>query len=917
MNFSPSSTQFGSQPGIFQPMQQYLNTPAKKAGFSGIVSLMIIGIILLIIWLVFLKKDGAYSKWSEWSECNKDCGGGQEIRKREYISASWGGTDLIDKDKIIEYRECNKDPCPINGSYSEWSEWSKCSKECNTGEQSRTRTYNLAQFGGIDISKNERLLKETQICNTNICPGDPVKVTEWADITDNNKIIIYKDNNNKININSIDPIEYEKKNFEVYKEQKRLFTKEGSNYKGKDTLEKILNDYKNKKEITESEIKLIIDNNGGEQIKKIKISNKDQFKFKSSIKSDILSTCTPEKGKERYQSRIITYYFPTGSNKHDKYFTLDLGFTESKWNEINNLKKEDKPILISSKNKTFSITCENEIEPKKYKMIETIKCNDVRFYEIKNLENLWKLENITGCSTIFSEKFITDIGGKTLEDYSYSNSGSADLENLIKNTWSKSEIIKEVEPRKKITQCYGDNYIFEVTPEMHKVSPKKNILQSGFVYTWKINSSKDDFEWVTSNGKIKLIFQYDGHLILRGNINKSNNKGDIIWKNNTFETSENWKGKWTLQMQFDGNLAIRNGRTQVWSTNTNNNPGAYAELSNNGSFIIKNKDNKNICYILRKIYGDRNIYFNDDSNWKYCKNNTSTDGILKDWYYYNNNGEKVEYIEGRVTLKTHNQPWGMTDKNTTDDERNKSGMIEPINIPQVNEPNKIVHVVLMNKLGERIYIEPQILLDIYNKGDKHNDDNVDLGCDGDEFNAVNAYNIDIDNFINKLFNSSVKLESGVFNNEKSNGVRNPYRFYKDYGAPHDNDKKLNIDGCTPFFNLYNNQRYIQFKNPLKADGFQEARTSNINLHENWLRDPRGEGASTYSVYWKVYYRTINDYVKYLNSPHSPNKTAFTNKSMFNNKCINDLEYFVNYKINQKNQSNFVNKLTNAYLEAIL
>ena len=136
------------------------------------------------------------------------------------------------------------------------------------------------------------------------------------------------------------------------------------------------------------------------------------------------------------------------------------------------------------------------------------------------------------------------------------------------------------------------------------------------------------------------------------------------------------------------------------------------------------------------------------------------------------------------------------------------------------------------------------------------------------------------------------MENGLFKNEKGRGVRNPYKFYKDYGASHDNDKKLRIEGCTPFYALYNKNRYVQFKNPLKEDEFKEARESSVNYHENWLRDPRGD--SEYSYYWKVYYRTQQGYVNYLNGPNSPNApAAFTNKSIFNNKCINGLEYFVN------------------------
>lgn len=905
----------GPPPLIRQNAVPNFNIPIQNKGTNPIIGIVIVLILCIIIWLVFLKKNGSYSKWSEWSTCDKECGGGQETRKREYIPAKWGGTDLTDRNHIIEYRKCNIDPCPIDGTFSDWSNWGQCSKTCGIGTQSRSRTYIPPKHGGQDHPDKDKKI-ETRDCNTDPCDNDPAKVTPWEDIKDSNGNIIYYDNNNRpVDINKINPIYFENQNFKVYKEQKRTFTKEGKKYIGTETLVKKLTESLNKKEITQQEHNNLKDK-GGEQIKPVDI-DKSKLKFIAYLGNwSDFKECNPEKGKNRWKQRETIYHFPTEGNNHDEYFTQLLGFTNRSWNSITNLQKDQSITISDNTDQTkvqnkFIFTHINNTEPKKYKVEHMNKCEDEPFHIIDNLIDLWKLETIAGCTTNFDEKIITNVGGLTLEDYSYSKTGDKDLESKI-SLWNKNNIIKEDNPRTKITQCYGENYIFKVTPEMYKLSSKKNILQPGFTYTWEGSNIKEDFEWIIPNKKIKLVFQYDGHLLLRANITN----GDIIWKTGEYETSNNWKGKWTLQMQFDGNLAIRNGREQVWATNTYNNPGAYAELLDTGNFVIKNKENQIISYLLTKEYGNNNIFFSGSKNWKYCKNNTSPDGILKDWHYYNKDtGIRIEHIPGRVTLARDNHPWGMTKNDTTDNERNSNDMIKPINISVIDDIN-IVHIVLLNKLGERIYIEPQVLLDIYNKGDKHNDDNVDLGCDGDEYNAVNAYNIDQNDFINKLYNSSVKLENGLFKNEKGRGVRNPYNFYKDYGASHDNDKKLKIEGCTPFYALYNKNRYVQFKNPLKEDGFKEARESSVNYHENWLRDPRGD--SKYSYYWKVYYRTQQGYINYLNSPQSPNApAAFTNKSIFNNKCINDLEYFVNYRIKQKNKSNFTNKLNNAYLEAII
>lgn len=909
----PIMRPMGPPPLIRQNAIPNFNKPIKNKGTNPIIGMVIVLILCIIIWLVFLKKDGSYSKWSEWSLCDKECGGGEETRKREYIPAKWGGTNLTDKNHIIEYRECNKDPCPIDGSYSEWSEWSKCSKTCGGGKQSRTRSYISPKHGGIDIPEKNRSLRETQNCNIEQCPADPAKVTNWTDNKDSNGNILYKDNNNRlVDINKINPIDFENQNFKVYKEQKRTFTKEGEKYIGTETLVKNLTELLNKKEITQQEFD-ILKKNGGDQIKMVD-TDKANLKFIAHLDDwTEFKDCNPEKGRDRWKQRETIYYFPTGENKYDEYFTQSLGFINRSWNSIANLQKDQSITILDNSDQTkvqnkFIFTRVNNIEPKKYKVEHINKCDDVPYYTIDDLIDLWKLETIASCTTNFDEKIITNVGGLTLEEYSYSKTGEKDLESKI-SLWNKNNIIKEDNPRTKIIQCYGENYIFKVTPEMYKLSSKKNILQPGFTYTWEGSNIKDDFEWIIPNKKIKLVFQYDGHLLLRANITN----GDIIWKTGEYETSNNWKGKWTLQMQFDGNLIIHNGRSRVWPNDTFNNPGAYAELLDTGNFVIKNKENKIIRYLLTKEYGNTNIFFSGSKNWKYCKNNASPDGILKDWHYYNKDtGIRIEHIPGRVTLARDNHPWGMTKNDTTDNERNSNDMIKPINISAIDDIN-VVHIVLLNKLGQRIYIEPSVYIDILNNNDKKNDRET-IKCDGKYLNAINSYNIN--DYFNRLKDSSNRLTDGLFRNEWGNGKREPYRFKEEDGAWAWSDS-----GCTDWYNLAfdGNEKFGKAfsseKDALDADKFNKI-SNDIYNHGNWLRDPRGE--SKYSKYWRVYYRTQQGYVNYLNGPNSPNTpAAFTNKSIFNNKCINDLEYFVNYRIKQKNKSNFANKLNNAYLEAII
>ncbi|KAK2571146.1 Thrombospondin-2, partial [Acropora cervicornis] len=74
--------------------------------------------------------------WTSWGSCSRTCGGGNQERQR---IGTW----------ILETRPCNKNNCPIDGGWSDWSKWSHCTKNVN-GIQMRTRqcVNPKPQFGG-------------------------------------------------------------------------------------------------------------------------------------------------------------------------------------------------------------------------------------------------------------------------------------------------------------------------------------------------------------------------------------------------------------------------------------------------------------------------------------------------------------------------------------------------------------------------------------------------------------------------------------------------------------------------------------------------------------------------------------------------------------------------------------------------
>ncbi len=487
---------------------------------------------------------------------------------------------------------------------------------------------------------------------------------------------------------------------------------------------------------------------------------------------------------------------------------------------------------------------------------------DVSCYTPNEINTQWK--NI-GCLTT------SPPNNDSLKYLSY-NADFANIKTGI-DKWSYNKLLN-TDDTTLIRQCYGNDGYFVV---------KSNRSNTKLYRGTEINNENGtkDIE-VLVNGNFKIIFQKDGNLVLYNDTTKT-----TIWSARTHN-----KNATKLRMEHNGNLVIyTNNDTSLWNSKTNNNSGSYAELLSNGRFIIKNSKNTMIQYLLTKEFGGDNIYFSGSNNWKYAKNN-STDGILSDWNYYDNNGN-LTVIKGKVTLKNDTQPWGMTNKDSSSDDRNKSEIKNP---ETVNGIDNIVHIVLLNKLGERIYIEPEIIKKLYTNNSKDNA-NGNISCSNRYYNAINAYNGDFGSFFTELLNSSTKLQNGLFNNEKNKGYRHPYIFYKDYGAwAWSKDSKT----CTEWYSLAfdgNSQWGREFNNEktaLENDGFKPMNLD-IKNHSNWLRDPRG--SSEYSRYWRIYYRTQKDYVDYLNSSNSP----FTNKSIFTNKLkASLLENYENPKCNLEN-----------------
>jgi len=119
----------------------------KSSAITGLIGLFIVGVIFTIVYFTVIQPksnasketpketptdtkklpvDGKLSEWSEWSKCNKECGPGQQIRTRTYTKPINGGKNPKDYDKLKESKSCEIKPCPINAKLTDWQKEGTC-----------------------------------------------------------------------------------------------------------------------------------------------------------------------------------------------------------------------------------------------------------------------------------------------------------------------------------------------------------------------------------------------------------------------------------------------------------------------------------------------------------------------------------------------------------------------------------------------------------------------------------------------------------------------------------------------------------------------------------------------------------------------------------------------------------------------
>jgi len=127
--------------------------------------------------------DGGWS--TTWSACSKSCGGGTQTRQCNNPYSAYGGKDCVADAEGGASRDCNTDPCAVDGGWS--TTWSACSKPCDDGSGGGTQTRDCNNptpaNGGKDCDGSA-----SRDCNTQHCAVDGTW-GDWGPCTSDETVI--------------------------------------------------------------------------------------------------------------------------------------------------------------------------------------------------------------------------------------------------------------------------------------------------------------------------------------------------------------------------------------------------------------------------------------------------------------------------------------------------------------------------------------------------------------------------------------------------------------------------------------------------------------------------------------------------------------------------------------------------------
>ena len=658
----------------YAPQPQYAPlSPPIQSSFNNIWTAIILG---LIIWLVFLRKNGTFSEWSNWSSCDKPCGGGKQTRTRTYTAAAFGGKEALDKDLIKEIQVCNIDACVINGKMSTWEDTNgKCQIDisdsteitCGDGKKQQTRTYIPASNGGIELSvnsKDRKLITQWVDCSKDPCKDADGRYTEWTNL---GSCIVSQTDTTPVTCRS-SAVPGKQKQIRTYIEAKGdgiKITKpileqwvECDNTDKPACAEKkdatcsdfiwdtnctcINGVYKISKKRTKTNA-----TGGGNNIivcdttpvwsRCDSIVPPDTTGLSDSIKTTFTpggqcpadgilgsftiaddSTCFPAVGRNRNKNKTTNYTFPIGTGSHNSDFTRM--FTESNINELKDMAQNQTKSYINVRNnlETYIFTRTNNTYPQQYSLSTQTPCADIPNYTEDDIKSIWA--NNIGCTTTLN----TDIYTKISTNYDTLKFTDIPTINTTFNPYTKASLLNSKDTA-KIKICYGDSGYITVNTNDVSNYIITSILRPGIRF----------------NAKNIIVLQFGRHkLIIAGN-------GKLyLYLNNAaiiYEIPLTTSGVPSyFIMQHDGNAVLYDiNNVQLWSSGTGGYPGAYLELEDTGSLYIKNANGVIIKFIKDRVRDHLTSYFWNNSPdaifsdkagrvfpFKWTDNSVLTDGLL-------------------------------------------------------------------------------------------------------------------------------------------------------------------------------------------------------------------------------------------------------------------------------------------------
>ncbi|XP_048586559.1 uncharacterized protein LOC5521005 [Nematostella vectensis] len=114
--------------------------------------------------------NGNFTEWTKWTTCTRTCGTGTQWRMRTCTNPAPANGGLNCSGPANQTQECSKQPCPVDGNWTEWSTWSYCNRPCGTGYENRSRFCSNPppMYGGKDCKGEDH---QAKTCNKSICPG--------------------------------------------------------------------------------------------------------------------------------------------------------------------------------------------------------------------------------------------------------------------------------------------------------------------------------------------------------------------------------------------------------------------------------------------------------------------------------------------------------------------------------------------------------------------------------------------------------------------------------------------------------------------------------------------------------------------------------------------------------------------------